>query len=56
VPLARSRLVARRYRREVGGLEAEIHQLRNLPLAAEGETAGASEFDRRANGRLDRGA
>ena len=27
-------LVARRYRKEVKGLESEIHQLRNLPLAA----------------------
>src|SRR5262249_48019116 len=29
-----ARLTLRRYRKEVGGLEAEIHQLRNLPLAA----------------------
>jgi uncharacterized integral membrane protein len=27
-------LVARRYRKAVRGLESEIHQLRNLPLAA----------------------
>jgi hypothetical protein len=27
-------LVARRYRKAVKGLESEIHQLRNLPLAA----------------------
>ena len=31
----RSGLVERRYRRTVSLLEAEIHQLRNLPLAAE---------------------
>jgi hypothetical protein len=29
-------MLARRYRRSVGRLESEIHQLRNLPLAAEG--------------------
>jgi hypothetical protein len=33
----RSRLVERRYRKAVGGLEAEIHQLRNLPLVPERE-------------------
>jgi uncharacterized integral membrane protein len=33
----RSSLVARRYRKAVGGLEKEIHQLRNLPLAPERE-------------------
>jgi len=31
----RARMVQRRYRKAVGGLEAEIHQLRNLPLAPE---------------------
>jgi uncharacterized integral membrane protein len=30
---ARLRLEARRYRKVVRGLEAEVHQLRNLPLA-----------------------
>jgi uncharacterized integral membrane protein len=46
-------LVARRYRKTVRGLESEIHQLRNLPLAgidsalalgadAEGQDAGAT--------------
>ena len=29
----RNGLVRRRYRKAIGGLEAEIHQLRNLPLA-----------------------
>ncbi len=33
--LARSGLVARRYRKRLGSLEAEIHQLRNLPLVPE---------------------
>jgi hypothetical protein len=32
---ARSGLAARRYRKALGGLESEIHQLRNLPLAPE---------------------
>jgi hypothetical protein len=31
--LATKSLVARRYRKTVAGLESEIHQLRNLPLA-----------------------
>jgi uncharacterized integral membrane protein len=33
----RARMVQRRYRKAVGGLEAEIHQLRNLPLAPESD-------------------
>ena len=33
----RSRMVQRRYRKAVGGLEAEIHQLRNLPLAPDSD-------------------
>jgi hypothetical protein len=36
----RSRMLQRRYRKAVGGLEAEIHQLRNLPLAPD---AGPSD-------------
>ena len=36
--LARARLLARRYRKRLAGLEAEVHQLRNLPLVG-GETA-----------------
>ena len=31
----RLRLVARRYRKAVHGLESEVHQLRNLPLSTE---------------------
>lgn len=47
VPLLRLKLVARRWRKVARGLEAEVHQLRNLPLAAEPESvtrgsAGAS--------------
>src|SRR2546427_9508185 len=47
----RSRMTVRRYRKAVGGLEAEIHQLRNLPLAppreppdARGGPAGAARW------------
>jgi uncharacterized integral membrane protein len=32
--LARAGMVARRYRRTVAGLESEVHELRNLPLAS----------------------
>jgi uncharacterized integral membrane protein len=35
VGAAKLRLEAHRYRKAVRGLEAEVHQLRNLPLAAE---------------------
>jgi hypothetical protein len=35
-------LVVRRYRRMLGGLESEIHQLRNLPLAPNPESPGGS--------------
>jgi hypothetical protein len=31
--VVKKNLVARRYRKVVRGLESEIHQLRNLPLA-----------------------
>jgi len=32
--LAKKSVTARRYRKRMAGLESEIHQLRNLPLAA----------------------
>lgn len=35
-------LVVRRYRKMLGGLESEIHQLRNLPLAPNPESPGGS--------------
>jgi len=35
-------LVRRRYLKVMGGLEAEIHQLRNLPLAPEASAPGGS--------------
>ena len=41
--VAKNRLVTRRYRKALGGLEAEIHQLRNLPLAPETPAPGASD-------------
>jgi hypothetical protein len=34
-------LTRRSYRRKVAELESELHQLRNLPLRSEAETAGA---------------
>ena len=51
--LARQRLMTRRYRKAVTGLESEIHQLRNLPLAEEGAgarraAAAADVLDRSA--------
>ncbi len=33
--IAKLGMVTRRYRRAIRGFEAEVHQLRNLPLAAE---------------------
>lgn len=41
--IARKNLVARRYRKAVGRLEAEVHQLRSLPLSRFDEPPGASE-------------
>jgi uncharacterized integral membrane protein len=52
---ARLRLTARRYRRAAAGLEAEIHQLRNLPLAAQQEGAArGSAGGAPAHGAIDR--
>ena len=50
VEIARKSLTARRYRKTVGSLEAEVHQLRNLPLAQleeplEGSEAESGESD-----------
>jgi len=42
----RGRLVLRRYRKAIDGLEAEIHQLRNLPLTPDAEPADAQGSDR----------
>ena len=46
-------LVARRYRKAVRGLESEIHQLRNLPLAA---TDSALPLDADAEGQDGEGS
>jgi uncharacterized membrane protein YciS (DUF1049 family) len=42
----RSRLLQRRYRKAVGGLEAEIHQLRNLPLAPDAPGPAPARIER----------
>jgi uncharacterized membrane protein YciS (DUF1049 family) len=49
----RAGMVERRYRKAVGGLEAEVHQLRNLPLVATDESAGSrgGELSRAVRGR-----
>jgi len=39
IPLARLGLTARRWRKVARELEAELHQLRNLPLASSSESA-----------------
>ena len=50
----RARMMTRRYRKLVAGLEAEVHQLRNLPLsmddpvAPEDEPGNAAPMERRA--------
>ena len=43
LPLARTSLTARRYRRSIAGLEAEIHELRTLPLGPERAALGPDE-------------
>ena len=45
VPLARGRLMQRRYRREMNALEAEVHQLRNLPLGMPDESGDSPGED-----------
>jgi uncharacterized integral membrane protein len=56
--VAKLRLVTRRYRKTVRGLEAEVHQLRNLPLASEAPGLGepASLRASAPGGALERGA
>jgi hypothetical protein len=58
--LARQGLISRRYRKVIRGLEAEVHQLRNLPLDGEdlpaaGETI-APEVSDTVGRALGRGA
>jgi uncharacterized integral membrane protein len=56
VGAAKLRLEAHRYRKAVRGLEAEVHQLRNLPLTAE-EADVSEPRDRLASlGGLERGS
>jgi uncharacterized membrane protein YciS (DUF1049 family) len=56
--LARLQLMARRYRKKVRGLESEIHQLRNLPLADEAAPRRESlaGIDAPTGSALERGA
>src|SRR5215468_3214740 len=46
--LAKRSFAARRYRKELAGLESEIHQLRNLPLAAPDARSGSPPESRAA--------
>jgi hypothetical protein len=48
--LAKKSFAARRYRKELAGLESEIHQLRNLPLAAPDPSGGPAPPARNAAG------
>jgi uncharacterized integral membrane protein len=52
---AKLRLEARRYRKAVQGLEAEVHQLRNLPLSAEEAEPGEPRDELASLGSLERG-
>jgi uncharacterized integral membrane protein len=51
-------LIVRRYRKALGGLESEIHQLRNLPLAPDPDPPGDARagLAARPGGRLGRDA
>ena len=57
--LVKKNLIARRYRKAIKGLESEIHQLRNLPLAgtdsALASHAGAELEDGEGGGMTSRG-
>ncbi len=52
---AKAGLLARRYRSTVAGLEAEVHQLRNLPLTVE-DAAQPDDVLRVSGGIAGRGA
>ena len=43
--MARGGLLRRRYRKELMGLETEVHQLRNLPLAPEENAPEVDDID-----------
>jgi uncharacterized integral membrane protein len=49
------RLEARRYRKAVRGLEAEVHQLRNLPLTAEDSDVSQPPGEEASLGGSERG-
>ncbi len=49
---ARMRLVARRYKKLLADLQAEVHQLRNLPLAEAGDPSTSAP----GTGALERGS
>ena len=49
--LARAGMIARRYRRAVSGLESEVHELRNLPLATSAAAGSQSRL-----GEVEQGA
>ena len=51
---AKNGLISRRYRKAIGGLEAEIHQLRNLPLAPESEARASPAGGSPAEGAVGR--
>jgi uncharacterized integral membrane protein len=57
---AKFALASRRYRKTVHGLEAEVHQLRNLPLSTEdrmgGESASEAALGLPSAGARERGA
>jgi uncharacterized integral membrane protein len=45
--LIRARMLARRYRKEIGNLESEVHHLRNLPLSVEEMAEPVDDLDTR---------
>jgi hypothetical protein len=54
--LIKKNLVARRYRKAIKGLESEIHQLRNLPLAgADSALASGADAEVEGGGTASRG-
>lgn len=54
--LARVGMVSRRYRKTAHGLEAEVHQLRNLPLSADTAVEPGPAASAPGAGALERGA
>ena len=54
--VAKVGMVARRYRKTALGLEAEVHQLRNLPLSSEEPATDGSALELSARASLERDA